>query len=142
MTMRPPVAFMQAPPRTSARSSALLEDKDTRSVLVIEDDKTSATALRIILTRRGCDVTVASSVAEAIEQLEKPPCTVLLDLMLPDGDGLLILERLRQMKSPTKVVVTTSVSDPDHLLAAQHLRPHAILQKPINLVDLFRVMGC
>ncbi len=140
MTMSPPDTDVLA--RPSTKQSTRADAQDVHRVLLIEDDATSAAALRIILTRRGCDVTVASSIAEATEFLERSPSTVLLDLMLPDGDGLLILERLRAMKSSTKVVVTTSVSDPNRLLAARNLRPHAILQKPINLVDLFRTMGC
>ncbi len=139
--MRPPLNVTPPSIQPAPESGGQTEEAGGPSVLVVEDDQTSASALRIILTRRGYDVRVASSVAEANELLAAAPSTVLLDLMLPDGDGLLILDRLRRMKSPSKIVVTTSVSDPDHLMAARRFRPHAILQKPINLAELFRVMS-
>jgi DNA-binding response OmpR family regulator len=109
-------------------------------VLVVEDDATSANALRIILTRRGYQVRVAGGIGEAMRSLTSTPDIILLDLMLPDGDGLELLERMGDLRASTRVIVTTAVSDPTHLLAARRQQPRAILQKPINLNELLRII--
>lgn len=109
-------------------------------VLVVEDDATSANALRIILTRRGYAVRVASGLSEAVQNLPSTPDIILLDLMLPDGDGLELFARLGDLRASTRVIVTTAVSDPTRLLDARRQQPRAILQKPINLTELLRII--
>jgi CheY-like chemotaxis protein len=110
-------------------------------VLIVEDDPTSAMAMRSILTRKGCDVLVAINLAQGLELLEQRPTHVLLDLMLPDGQGVEILRRLREMNSAVKVVVTTAANDANLLREVHLLSPHRILKKPIDLVDLLNAIG-
>src|SRR5688500_2152406 len=54
-------------------------------VLLVEDDAGVAGALRAVLTLHGCIVTVAPTVARALQELRRSPHCVVLDLMLPDG---------------------------------------------------------
>ena len=110
-------------------------------MLIVEDDAVSASALRSILTRKGCDVLAASSVAEAVPLLARPLDVLLLDLMLPDGDGAAVLRELRKRPTTIRVVVTTSLADPARLREVQDLRPHRVLRKPIDLVDLLDAIG-
>lgn len=144
MVLDAPIHTRKAPARSVA-SRLQLTDAPTSpvNVLVIEDDVISANALRIILTRRGCAVQIASSLADATTAMDESiPSVVLLDLLLPDGDGLDVLRVLRERDAKAKVIVMTGVHDPDHLLAARQLRPHAILHKPVYLPDLLRVLEC
>jgi two-component system, OmpR family, KDP operon response regulator KdpE len=65
-------------------------------VLVVDDDPSLLKALRIGLTARGDDVLVARSGAEAINQVALAgPDLVILDLGLPDIDGLEVCRRVR-----------------------------------------------
>jgi DNA-binding NarL/FixJ family response regulator len=66
---------------------------------------------------------------------------VVLDLMLPDGDGTIILKHLRKTSPSTRVAVTTGVNDTawlDHVRAAN---PDCLLLKPIKLADLLACLG-
>ena len=66
-----------------------------RRTLVVEDDEATRVLLQRILEVEGFDVHVASDAREARDALsEGPPDVVLLDLHLPDGDGLGLLESL------------------------------------------------
>jgi DNA-binding response OmpR family regulator len=67
-----------------------------RQVLVVEDDQRTATFLADNLAADGFRVAVASGAGEAVRQIEvRKPDLVLLDLLLEDGSGLLVLDRVR-----------------------------------------------
>jgi len=106
----------------------------------VEDDPATSRALRLILGRKGWDVVVAKTLAEARTLLLPAPQGVVLDLMLPDGDGASLLAEIRDNGLPTRVVVTTGVNDPDRLAAVRALLPTAVLTKPITLPDLLRAL--
>ena len=110
-------------------------------VLLVEDDPATSKALSAICRRRGWDVTVAATLAETWPVLTQTPDVVVIDLMLPDGDGLDILSRVRAENIPARVVVTTGSSDPARIRAVRALAPDLFLTKPINLQDLLDGMG-
>lgn len=107
-------------------------------MLLVEDDPASATAMRTILRRFGWDVAVAATVADGFRQLAGKPDAIVLDLMLPDGDGAEILAYIRKTKMNIRVTVTTGVDDPDRLAALTELSPDLVLKKPIDLNALLR----
>lgn len=54
------------------------------TILIVEDDRESCRLLELLLTSTGCDLTFASTAAEAIEQLERqPPALAIIDIYLP-----------------------------------------------------------
>jgi DNA-binding response OmpR family regulator len=112
-----------------------------REVLLVEDDVETARALRLILTMHGCDVTAVRTLEQGLDLLAQNPTIIVADLMLPDGDGIEILARVRDAKSPTKVVITTSVGDPARLALVNRLKPDALLRKPFEPAALLRAMG-
>jgi DNA-binding response OmpR family regulator len=67
-----------------------------RQVLVVEDDQRTATFLSDNLQADGFRVAVASAAGEAVRQIEvRKPDLVLLDLLLEDGNGLQVIDRIR-----------------------------------------------
>jgi len=112
-----------------------------RLLLVVEDDRTTLLALRRILTRLGWDVHSASTVAGGLDLLDLRPRALILDLMLPDGDGLAVLRRVRAENLPTRVAVTTGVHDDDRLEAVRRLRPDGLIRKPVDLDLLLAAIG-
>lgn len=117
--------------------------KPTRPrVLLVEDDRATYTALRGILTLRGWDVVVATTLAEARPVLGGNALSaVILDLMLPDGNGEEILDELRAANGNIPVAVTTGVSDAARLAAVHKKNPTALLQKPIVLAQLLKAIA-
>jgi two-component system KDP operon response regulator KdpE len=76
-------------------------------VLLVEDSELVTGALRVLLESVGARVSVAASVAEALGVARSdPPRLVLLDLTLPDGDGLSVIEPLRAAGTRTFVALT------------------------------------
>src|SRR5256885_539280 len=77
--------------------------------MIVEDDRDSCEVLAQMLRRRGYEVACVETVGAALVKLEEwmPRC-VLLDLMLPDASGGLILRRIRQDKLPIRVAVITA----------------------------------
>jgi DNA-binding response OmpR family regulator len=109
--------------------------------LLVEDDLVSGKAMASILRRSGFEVTVVTTVAEALKRLTSVPQFVVLDLMLPDGDGAVVLQKIRELQLSTRVMVTTAVSDPSRLRAVRDMRPDLLLQKPIDMGRLLAGMA-
>jgi DNA-binding response OmpR family regulator len=110
-------------------------------VLLVADDVISGSALAMIFRRRGFDVIHVTTIAEGFAQLDNQPQFVVLDLMLPDGDGSTILQHIRTRQLPVRVMVTTAVSDPQRLRSVRDMKPDMLLQKPIDVTRLFLGMG-
>jgi DNA-binding response OmpR family regulator len=110
-------------------------------IAIVEDDRGSAQALRSIFMRKGCEVIVASTMEHGMLLLDRTPNYLLLDLNLPDGDGIEILRRIKAEEKAIRVVVTTATGDARRLADVQALRPHRILRKPLDLIDLLSAIG-
>lgn len=108
-------------------------------VLIIEDDPLSLLTLGDALRGRGFEVAEAMTAAEGLEQvLAGPPDAIVLDLALPDSDGLHLARRLqrdRRTKAIPVVAVTAfaSVSGRERALEAGCV---AYLAKPLPLAEL------
>src|SRR4051812_23653435 len=81
----------------------------TRRILIVGDHEPSRRLLRSQFALRGWQVETAASVLEGLASLEQPPDCLVLDLILPDGDGMDVLQRVRSQGLPTRVVVMTSL---------------------------------
>ena len=129
-------------PRSRSRAA---QDADVAGpeVLIVDDDRVIVTALRSLIRRRGAAVRVAYSVSEALASLESDgsPDWMLLDLMLPDGEGERVLRAVRQRGLETQVVVSTGVSDPARLRELEQLGADAVMRKPVAISELFGMMG-
>ena len=87
-------------------------------MLIIEDDTAIAESLTRALTHRGHEVTHADTGAGGLAQArDTDPEMILLDLGLPDIDGLEVLTRMRQV-SQTPVVVVTARDDDESVVRA------------------------
>ena len=107
-------------------------------VLVVEDDPSSRRALALLLKLKGFEALPAASLAEAMRMIEEHPPFVLLDLMLPDGNGATVLEHVRTKNLPIRVAVTSGASNWEALLGHGRLQADAYFAKPINFDDIVR----
>lgn len=101
-------------------------------VLVVEDDPSSRRALVMLLQLNGFEAAFATSIEEAMKQLESHPGCILLDLMLPDGNGASILDHIRLHQLPIRVAVTTGAGNWESLLSAAQFPPDTIFSKPLD----------
>ena len=87
-------------------------------ILVIDDDPHVRRFLRAALTGHGHAVTEASSVAEGLDEIRRDlPAVVLLDLGLPDGDGLAVLRALRPETRIPVIVLSARGQEGDKVVA-------------------------
>jgi len=83
----------------------------SNSILLVEDDKNLCESLSKFLAGEGYTVTVAASLSEARLQKNLQPSLILLDWMLPDGQGVDLLREIRKKNVTTPIILLTSRSD-------------------------------
>jgi CheY-like chemotaxis protein len=102
--------------------------------LIVEDDRDSCDALATMVRRLGHEVECVETAGAALVKLEEwqPQC-VLLDLMLPDAQGGLILRRIRTSGMQIKVAVITAAGAESLVLKhAAAYNPDAVFLKPLD----------
>jgi two-component system, OmpR family, KDP operon response regulator KdpE len=105
-------------------------------VLVVDDDPSLLKVLRIGLTARGDEVLVAHSGTEAINQVALAgPDLVILDLGLPDLDGLEVCRRVRQF-SNVPIVVLSAYGDERRKVEALDSGADDFVTKPFGMAEL------
>ena len=109
-------------------------------MLIVEDNELVTGALRILFEETGRRVTVAHSVAEAIKAgTSDPPDLLLLDLTLPDGDGLEVSRVLRKRGvQPKATVALTGRDDPESLKRCSDAEVTAVMVKPVPTRELLK----
>lgn len=107
------------------------------AVLVVDDDPMVESALKFFVEGRGYRFASASGVGEAVRALAaKPFDAVLLDLYLPDGDGLEVMDRALELDPPPAVIVMTARAEIHGAVAAIRRGAADYLAKPLDLEDL------
>jgi DNA-binding response OmpR family regulator len=114
-----------------------------KRVLVVEDSVLISSALRILLESNDYEVTVAGTVADAVDAASTiHPDVMLLDLTLPDGDGLSVLADLAARGAALPVTLAMTGHDDDitrqRSIAAGCT---AVLVKPVPVRELLRIIG-
>jgi two-component system, OmpR family, response regulator RegX3 len=110
---------------------------DPATVLLVEDDPKIASLLTKGLRRQGFLVEWVSTGEESLARLDMGGVDVLLlDLGLPDIDGLEVLREMRQRGMGVPVIVVTGRSDPRDRVIALSLGIRAYVTKPFAWADL------
>jgi DNA-binding NarL/FixJ family response regulator len=108
-------------------------------VLVVDDHRAFAEAIAIAIGIQDdllC-VQTGASIAEALDLVaQEPPDVVLLDVRLPDGDGIAAIERFRASSPATRVVILTGFTDVEVLARAAAAGASGFLPKesPVSAV--------
>jgi two-component system, NtrC family, response regulator AtoC len=115
----------------------------SENILVVDDEPGMRRYLQTLLEVDAYRVSTASSGAEALACLRREPAPdlVLLDLLLPDLDGLQTLEQLRQARPGLKVVMLSCVTDTRKVVQAIRLGAQDYLTKPFQKAELDAVLN-
>ena len=106
-------------------------------ILLIEDNPGFAEGLRQNLEFDGYRVTVAADVAASARAISAdPPDLIILDLMLPDGNGYDVLRTIRERDSVTPVLLLTALSEEAHKVRGFRLGADDYVTKPFGLLEL------
>ena len=117
---------------------AALPDK---SLLLLDDDQALRTRMGRALEARGFEVTTAESVAEATQLLrDKAPAFAVLDMRLEDGNGLKVVEAIREKREDARIVMLTGYGAIATAVAAVKAGAVDYLSKPADADDVVKAL--
>ena len=130
-------------PENFAINGQTIEGKG-EAVLIVEDDVEVASILSLIMARAGYKPYTSHDVIGAIRLFnQRKPSAVILDLMLPDMNGLEFCRYVRRdvERNDTPVVVVSAVKTKQHVTQALDAGADIFLGKPVSATDLRQVVG-
>ncbi len=106
------------------------------NILVVDDDKEIVKAIEIYLKREGYNVEKAYDGLEAIKKLEeKEMHLVILDIMMPNQDGIATLEKIRTERAIPVILLSAKSEDYDKISGLE-LGADDYITKPFNPLEL------
>ena len=106
-------------------------------VLLAEDERNLSRILETQLHKRGFDVRVVADGRAAIEALEATEFDVaLVDLVMPEVDGIGVLRKAMELDAPPEIVIVTGNGTVDTAIAAMKLGAYDYLTKPCRVQEL------
>jgi DNA-binding NtrC family response regulator len=113
-----------------------------RHYLLVDDNKAFAENLAEIIQDAGAEVTLASTGAEALEQVRRRRFDAMLtDMRMPVMGGAELVHRVRQVDPGLPAMVATAYSGDEDLRTARDEGLLAILQKPVRVESLLNLLG-
>jgi two-component system response regulator AtoC len=110
-------------------------------VLVVDDEADIRTLLTDLLKDEGYAVRTAQSGAGAIEEIGKAmPDLVMMDVKLPDQDGLAVLKQLKREHSELEVIVMTAFGGSSSAIKAMEHGAYDYVTKPFEIEDLLATL--
>ncbi|RDL43820.1 hypothetical protein DN730_11590 [Marinomonas piezotolerans] len=113
------------------------------SVLIVEDDPQASYLLEQAVNQHPSFkvVAAAETAAETRLQLQLNPDLILLDISLPDGDGMSLLREIRHLSSTTSVIMTTAERDSSAVAQAIQYGVNDYLVKPLRLSRVHQALN-
>jgi two-component system KDP operon response regulator KdpE len=112
----------------------------TSRVLVVDDEPQIVRGLRVILTNAGYGVEEATTKQETLDAVSvRPPDAIVLDLVLPDGDGIEVCTEIRRW-SQVPIVVLSAVGDERQKVRALDAGADDYVTKPFGSEELLARM--
>lgn len=109
---------------------------ERRRILVCDDEPQILRAVRVVLREAGFEPTLTSTVKEALDAAAvRPPDAAILDLLLPDGDGIEVCRALREW-SAMPILMLSAVGSEDRKVAALEAGADDYLVKPFGAREL------
>ena len=107
------------------------------SILIVDDEAAILTSLRSILEDEGYEVAVASSGAEALKiYTTDPPDLMILDIWMPEMDGLETLKRVKEFVPTAQVMMMSGHGSIETAVRAIKLGAYDYIEKPLSLENV------
>lgn len=105
--------------------------------LIVEDEPMLNDSLKEHLLKEGFTVDTTGMFKEAIDQvIAEPYDLVLLDIGLPDGDGLDVLKKIRETETDTAVIILTARGELEDKVKGLNLGSDDYIPKPFSMLEL------
>src|SRR4029453_5172421 len=110
-------------------------------VLIIDDERPVLLTLEALLKRHGYHVDTASTASQGLKSLRSKPSTlVLLDLQLPDADGLETLDQIKAEAPETQVIILTAHDSLHNAIESIKRGAYHFISKPYAPEELLSLM--
>ena len=114
---------------------------DQRSVLVVDDDGDIRSLLNDLLSGEGYRVRATASGAGAVDEIEKArPDLVMMDVKLPDQDGISLLKVLKKQHADLEVIMMTAFGGSSSAIKAMEQGAYDYVTKPFEIDDLLATL--
>ncbi len=121
--------------------NALQDIGDDNTLLLLDDDEPFLRRLTRAMEKRGFDVIAAQSIAEGKGAVaNKPPAYAVVDLRLEDGNGLDVVEMLREKRMDARIIVLTGYGAIATAVAAVKIGATDYLSKPADANDIMNAL--
>jgi len=118
-------------------------DRAAKYALIVDDDVDFCTIMRELLKWQGFEAQIAYSASGAWHSLgEVDPDIMLIDIAMPDVDGLELVRKLRSDENyaKTPIIMVTALAFRDMLEASEKAGADFFLTKPVSLFELSRTI--
>lgn len=116
--------------------------KPGKKVLIVDDEFLIRYSLQNLIEREGFSVITADSGLHALQQFEQAkPEIVILDIRLPDSNGLVLLKTMKEINPSVTVVMVTACPDIQSSVEAIKMGAFDYLDKPIDFEKLIGIMN-
>lgn len=111
-------------------------------ILIIDDEESIVKILAKFLEKEGHEVHSANTAADGLEKnTSLKPEVILLDLNLPDMNGMEVLAKLNKGLRTSSLMIITGAGTPDTALKSMQMGVEDFIQKPIELSRLKFMLG-
>ena len=112
-----------------------------KKILVIDDEAEVCSLLETFLKKQGYSPISTTSAVEGLEKLKvEKPAAVLLDIRMPDMDGIEVMRRIRTINKDIPIIMATAVVDKKVAQDASDLGATDYIIKPFDLDYLKKVL--
>ncbi|MEP6685199.1 MAG: sigma-54 dependent transcriptional regulator [Verrucomicrobiota bacterium] len=114
---------------------------ENRRILIIDDERPILMTLEALLSRHGYQPEMAANASYGLRVLkEKTPAVVLLDLQLPDADGLELLDQIKREYPETHVIILTAHDSLNNAIESIKLGAYHFISKPYAPEELLSLI--
>ena len=116
----------------SVERPVVFPKKWIKNILIIDDEEDLCWLLSNALTGKGYAVSTANTIGDGVAYLNDIPDLILLDLKLPDGDGMDLLPRIKSVTPETIVVIISAYGSEERRQDAKRKGVHSFIDKPLT----------
>ncbi|GAB5538346.1 MAG: hypothetical protein Salg2KO_04490 [Salibacteraceae bacterium] len=110
-------------------------------VLVVDDEMDVCFLLKSILSAAGKEVEVCNTLAQCEKKIRTfQPKYLILDVNLPDGNGLDRMEQLKSVDPSLNIIVHSAINTPQNIQIAEQKGAQAFISKPLNRHELLECL--
>lgn len=114
---------------------------ENRKILIVDDERPILLTLEALLSRHGYEPQTAATASFGFRALkENPPALVLLDLQLPDGEGLEMLDRIKREQPEIQVIILTAHDSLNNAIESIKRGAYHFISKPYAPEELLSLV--